>query len=256
MRPSAVITIIITGLLFLPLPCHGGLDKDGVNALVKEFNEELRCVRAETALLPVGYVEHDGLSYAYHLPRALVRLSDVGESFRIRKVKYMKRYLYLEMESAGAARFRVTLFGEHALEQPVLDGVLPIVLAEVFEFRSRPDIPHFVANTRSEVVRLGGCNHLPPVADRQEYSTLETALHDGHRRCPVCFVTDAPLPTAHYGPMRASAIEASRLREIAFPPVADPAVQAAIQRLGESILESFPLELMGFDYEFKVLRAQ
>lgn len=253
---AVAIGIVFAGLLAAPSPSRSGLDKDSVKSLVREFNEQMRSVRPETALLPVSYVEHEGVSYAYHLPRALVRLNDVGESFRIRKVKYKKRFLYLEMESAGAARFRITLFGEHALEQPVLDAVLPIVLAEVFEFRDRPAIPHLVANTRSGVVHLGGCNHLPPPEDRREYSELEPALRDGRRKCPVCFVTDAPLPIANYGPMRASAVEASRLREIAFPPVEDPEAQAGIRRLGESILAAFPLELMGFDYEFKVLHSE
>ena len=68
----------------------------------------------------------------------------------------------------------------------------------------------------------------------------EEAEHAGFRACQVCFAAEQMLPIEGYGPIRRQALEDARLRELAYPPVPDQAVQDRLEKAGLKVLGSIP----------------
>ncbi len=217
-----------------PSVIAGGPSKDQANKTKDQFNEEMRSLRAGNMFLPMSYLEVDGVAYGYYLPRRLIQMAKTGDKFRIRKIKTKDNILNVEVQTNRKARLKIHIFDpEQEVSSTLLDKVFPLVLADVFDFGSPPRFPRVVVNTRSGLAHLGACNHLPADSLRIAFDDDTSAEAAGHRLCPSCFPPDPPLPYFNYMPTRLAALEAARLFERAFPPVADQALQDSVQNLEE-----------------------
>ncbi len=243
--------LAVAACCLLAATAHAGPSEDLAKQTRDDFNTAPRMVRADHLLLPLNYLEVNGASYGYHLPRRFERLALAGETFRIRKLKRKGREYRVEVESGGGARIRLTLFdaGEK-VSQELLDQVFPRFLADVFVFGEAPTVPRIVVNTVSGLAHRGSCNHLPPPENRRSAASL-----DGLRPCPACFPADPPLPYDGYMPARTEATEQARLFLLAFPPLDDPAVQDRVAACGEAVVGTLPMDPLGLDYQFVVVHS-
>jgi hypothetical protein len=233
-----------------------GISRKQLKSVVNEFNTEWRSFRETSDQLQLNYIEYEKRSFAYYLPNRLIDLAAKGEPFQIRKIRYEDSYVHLHLVTEHEARISFFIFDDRVYEQPFLDEVVPRVLAEVFEFREPSGSSRFVANTSSGLLHLRGCNHLPPSDQRLAVDDRAASAVEGFSDCPVCFSTEHNLPIEGYRSLRTEALEMARLKELAFPPVDDPALQDHLARCGEAVLNNFPIELRGFDYRFKVLHSE
>jgi len=255
MSRVAIAVCLFLSCLFAALPAQAGVSKKIAKQAVEDFNQQHRAVRAEHMLLPVNYVEVRGQSYAYFVPRRMKRLVDDGTDFRIRKFKTKKRHVILEMETVAGARLDVLVYDNQKLTQVFLDEVVPLAMSTLFEFGEAPSLPPFVGNQESSLLHIVSCNHLPVADQRLEFESLDTAAAAGYRPCPVCFTDENILPLDDFSAVRMTAIERARLYQLAFPAVADSAVQDRVRQVGEKVLSNFPVDLVGYDYEFIVIRS-
>jgi hypothetical protein len=243
--------LIFLCLCTLPAAALGGPNEKVADRVADEFNAAPRGVRGDHLLLPMSYLEWQGRSYGYQLPPRFQRLARDGETFRIRKLKKRDRAYRIEVESGSGARVKLWLYEpRNELSQELLDEVFPLMLADLFEFGTAPTTPRIVVNTASGQAHLGACNHLPAPELRL---ALDTAA--GHILCPACFPTDPSLPYDAYASIRAAAVERARLYTQAFPPLADAAVQARVQDLGDRLVAVLPFTPRGYRYEFTVVKS-
>lgn len=232
-----------------------GAAKPDFDAIIASFNQAPRAVRSEGPLPPVRYVELDGVAYGYMLPRRLVRLAEGGATFSIAKVKAHKDHLLLKLTTPSSAVLEVRVFGRTRLPDEKRAAVLDLVLRSLFDCGAKPLQSAFVGNTQSRLAHLGSCNHLPESAQRVELASLETAGAEGYRPCPACFAIGSFVLMEGYGPARMSALENSRVFEIIFPPAEDPELQKRLDEAATRVLDGYPLDLLGFEYAFKVVHS-
>lgn len=233
-----------------------GISHKPLEGVVNEFNTEWRSFRETRDQLQLNYIEFEDRSFAYYLPNRLIDLAAEGESFYVRKIRYEDTYVHLYLETEHEARVSFFVFDDRVYRQPFLDEVVPRVLAEVFLFHEPSGKSRFVANTSSGLLHLRGCNHLPPPDQRLAVEDRATSEAEEFSDCPICFSTEHNLPIEGYRSLRTEAVEMARLKELAFPPVQDAALQDHLAECGEAVLNSFPIELRGFDYRFKVLHSE
>jgi len=253
--------VIFVGLILLSpagaFQALAGPSKDLANDTKDLFNEEMRTLRAENMFLPMSYLEVDGVSYGYFLPRLLIHMAHSGTEFRIRKIKTDDNILKVELETDRKARLKIYLFDpEKKVTSTLLDKVFPMMLSDVFNFGTPPDFPRIVVNTSSGLAHLGACNHLPEESLRLSFPNDKAAREAGHRLCPSCFPPDPPLPYSNYMPIRTAALEATRHFERAFPVVDDEALQQRVQKLGETLVKKLPFPEKGFSYRFRVVESE
>ncbi|MCA9727116.1 MAG: M48 family metallopeptidase, partial [Candidatus Eisenbacteria bacterium] len=179
-----------------------------------------------------------------------------GQSFRIDDIKYKDDRVVLRMRSGSAPRSNLVVYGrDRRVTQVVLDEVVPAVLTTIFDYGESPGLSPFVGNVQSDVIHSRWCNHLPIEPLRVSIDRVEDGLARGLKRCGVCFSSERSLPLDHYGRVRAAALENARLFKLAFPPLPDSSEQKQIAEVGQEILEKFPVELRGFDYEFLIVTS-
>lgn len=249
-----IVVFVILGVLS---PARSeGVSRKQLESVVEEFNTDWRSFRETTDHLQLNYIEYEERSFAYYLPNRLIDLAAEGVPFQIRKIRYEDSHVHLYLETEHEARISFFVFDDRVYGQPFLDEVVPRVLAEVFEFREPSGKSRFVANTASGLLHLRGCNHLPPSDQRLDVDDRAADAADRFSDCPICFSTEYNLPIEGYRSLRTEALELARLKELAFPPVEDTALQSHIAQCGEDVLNNFPIELRGFDYQFKVLHSE
>jgi len=235
----------------------GGPSKDKANDTKDLFNQEMRALSSDNMFLPMSYLEVDGVSYGYYLPRRLIQMAKTGTTFRIRKIKTKKNMLKVELETDRKARLKIHIFdARQKVSATLLDQVFPLMLAEVFEFGTPLQNPRVIVNSGSGLAHLGACNHLPADSLRVSFADDSSAKDAGYRLCPACFPPDPPLPYFNYMPIRTAALATARHYERAFPPVADQNIQDRVQMLGETLIENLPFPEKGFTYRFRVVESE
>ena len=250
------ITIFFIFLVIIPVVSSAGGNQDVANSTIKEFNKEFRAVREDHLLLPVNYLEFDGNQYAYSLSRRFVRLVKDGDSFKVKKIKQKKSHLQIDLESSRGAKLSLQLYDQVKLTQALLDSVFPLYLRNVFNFGDPPESPKFCGNLDSKLLHLQACNHLPDSNQRVLFDSISEAMDQSYRKCPACFNPSHTIDLEGYNLLRAEALEESRLFEIAFPPIPDESLQTNLQNIGEELVEDYPLETAGYEYQFMAVTSE
>lgn len=249
------LSLLAALLLATTTVAQAGLDQSRVRTIVTEFNQASRAIRPGFLEYP-GYTLHlDDESFSCLVPMAMRRLAQAGERFTIRKVHTKRDHFRLELATSGKRRFNVMVYDRGELTQDLLDRGLPRLLHDMFEFGPAVDTVRIVGNLDSRMIHHDRCNHLPPATRRQVFSSREDAATDGYRECPICFGAVPNLPFEDYISYRTAGLEAARRFELVYPLSTDAALQREMARLGNEVLDGWPLDLAGFDYEFRVVRA-
>jgi hypothetical protein len=250
--------LVIVAVLLLggATPARAGLDKKVVQATIKEFNQAPRPVRPDFLAYPGYTLKLADTDYSCLVPAALRRLALTGEKFTIRKVETKQDHFRVELETPGKRRLKVSVYDRGELSQSFLDEGLSRLLNDVFEFGAAPPPVAFIGNRESGLVHHDRCNHLPPSSLRQTFPTHDAALAAGLRDCPICFGPTFSLPYPDYLADRTAGLEAAKSFELVYPVSPDTALQARLTRLGQVVLDGWPLELAGFEYDFRVVQAE
>jgi len=224
---------------------------------IEEFNQAPRPVRSDHPLLPVLHLDVDGAAVSYTVSRHLATLARAGRTFRVRRWVRRATYSAIELESQAGntrSRVRVTIAAPKGLQ---VDGLVPLVLRDLFEFREPLRTHRFVGSTTGmHRLHLATCNHLPPPDMAMQFSTREEAERQGYQPCAICFAVETAPSIRWYAPIRAAATANARMYERVQRVVADDAIQTRLQAFGDSLLECFPFEPQGFQYRFRVVHSE
>jgi len=239
--------------LMSPAAHAGGDPKEVISA----FNVTPRAVRADHPLLPVhhvGTISHGG---SYYVSRHLKALALEHRSFTIRSISEKDDRCELRLESRAEDRLTRVSILVAAEDSAEAADLVPIVLADLFEF-GPPVHPHRFLGSRLGEKRfhLAASNHAPAEGDAVPFATAEEASDQGYRPCGICFSISVTPPIPNYPAIRAIALTAAREYELVFPPVADEELQASVQGLGDSLVASLPFEPRGFEYRFRVVEGE
>ncbi|MCB1184982.1 M48 family metalloprotease [bacterium] len=256
-RHSAGTCFVIAAIVLLAAAptAQAKLSRDRAKATFDEFNAQPRGVRPEFLAYPNYTLLLGEQDYVCHIPRALRRLGAAGETFRLRKLRVKHTYVELEVETLGKTRLKIVLRDRSFLRQEFLDDGVATFLNEVFDFGPPPPSRGYVGNSESRLVHFGVCNHLPASALRVPFATHAEAAAAGYRDCPVCFTDLEILPFPNYVSHRTSGLTEAHAFELVYPRVEDAALQARLDGLGRTVLDGWPLEPAGFDYEFRIVHA-
>ncbi|MEZ4386776.1 MAG: M48 family metalloprotease [Candidatus Krumholzibacteriia bacterium] len=252
-RSRALLALV--AVLVLVSPAAAGLDKSSLGTLRDEFNLEFRPVRAEFLAYPSYSLVVDDQVYACSIPIVLRRLGAAGETFRLRKVATKDDRVHVELETPGRRRVRLVAYDRGQLTQEFLDRAVSRLLHEVFAFGGDLPPQQMVGQTESRLYHLARCNHLPVADMREVFADRTAAEAQGYRPCPVCFAAVTALPFENYLGYRVAALQSLKELELLFPVATDAALSGRMQRLGRHVLDTWPLELSGFEYEFLVLHS-
>ncbi len=249
------ILIIILMSIFSAVSVSAGLNKKTVNSTIQDFNQTARAVRQEFLEYPNYSLKLDDVDHASMIPAALRRLAIAGEKFTIRKVNAKYDHFKVEFETPGKRRLHVTVYDRGELTQSFLDAGLRRLLSDIFVFGPSPTPVSFAGNRESKLVHLDRCNHLPPPDLRQSFQSRGDAAAAGYRDCPICFGNTVSLPYPGYLADRTAGLQSAKAFELVYPVSPDTALQRRLDRLGQTVLDQWPLELSGFEYDFRVVQA-
>lgn len=247
------LVVAITTLCCLHQPASA-LDKSVIKMVEAEFGPDHRAVRASFLAYPNYTLMVDGRDHACDIPTAFRRLA-TQQKFRIRKVHAGRQALEVELESQTRRRVKIVAHDRGELSQSFLDAGLRRLLSDIFEFGEPPPPVTFVGHLESRLLHLDRCNHLPAPMLRKPFKDKQAALAAGFRACPICFGTVDVLPYEAYGSHRLAALQAARTFELVFPLSEDREAWDRLAELGAEVLDHWPLDLAGFDYEFRLVKA-
>jgi hypothetical protein len=249
------IACLLMLILCLPVPATAGLDKNTAKALKEDFNTEFRQVRPEFLAYPSYSLKVDDQHFTCTVPAIFRRLSAAGETFRIRGIHAKRDHFRVELETSGKRRVSLRGYDRGNLRQEFLDQGLQRLLNDVFDFG--PELPPvtYLGHTESKLLHLDRCNHPPGPETSQVFTERAAAEAEGYRPCPICFSGTESLPYQGYLQYRLAGLESARSFQLLCPPVGDPQLQGRLQELATEVLDSWPLELTGFDYQFQVVRS-
>ncbi len=250
--------ILFSCLLFLvlvPASAVSGIDKTSLQATIQAFNQSARPVRQ-------GFLDYPGYTlklgdedYTCLVPSTMRRLAQAGESFTVRKVHTKRDYFVVELQTTGKRKLRISVYDHGALTQALVDQGLPRLLGDIFAYGAAPAPVAFVGNRESLLVHHDRCNHMPPAPLREVFASRDAAMGAGFRACPICFGTMTNLPYANYVMYRTEGLKAAKEFELVYPVSPDTSLQSKLDRLGQVVLDGWPLDLAGFDYEFRVVQS-
>ncbi len=158
-------------------------------------------------------------------------------------------HIQLEIRSARLGRGREDFYGR----APAADE-FERWLDEVFEIStSEADFHRYVGNRQSGALHIRGANHLPAAGDREPFGRVADGLDRGYVRCGVCFVSTPTV--SDYDTERSLAMFGLQQVRATYYPQIDPDMQAQIERIGEQVLDEWPVPLKGYRYRFQVVDA-
>ena len=156
----------------------------------------------------------------------------------------------LELQSSRHGRGRVEFHGA-----PPTPEEFEHWLDEVFELATpEADFHRFVGNRDSQRLHIRGANHLPPSSAREPFHSADDGIAAGYGWCGVCTAAVAqPFPNVYdYQTERSLAmLGLQQVRSMAPP--ADAELQAVVERVGQHVVDEWPVPLKGYDYTFQVL---
>ena len=193
------------------------------------------------------YIELGDLeAFALHRGDRLFPLRE-SEPVRIVAADPEDRHIELEIASSRLGRGRVDFHGSPPAAEDFerwLDAVFEVLTPEA-------DFHQYIGNSASRALHIRGANHLPPLADREPFSSADDALGAGYHRCGVCFV---PTPdVSDYDTERSLAMLGLQQVRSTYYPHTGGEFQADVERIGRQVLDGWPVPLKGYRYRFQVV---
>ena len=188
----------------------------------------------------------DDRIFALHRGDRLFPLRE-REAVRITDADPERDHIELELQSARLGRGRVDFHGPPPSAQAFerwLDEVFEVTIAEA-------DFQRYVGNRQSQTLHIRGANHLPEMAEREPFATEADGIARGYTRCGVCFV---PTPdVSDYETERSLAMLGLPQVQSTYYPLVDAELQEYLERIGERVLDAWPVPLKGYRYRFQVV---
>lgn len=226
-------------------------------AAIEEFNRTPRSVRAEHPMLRTMHLPAGNGRCSYAVSVLVANLARDHRLFRVAKMEPGGKDIVLQLETSGLdpgeyLNLRIALAGGATAEDAV-----PLVLAELFDFRTPPRSHGFVGcRTGARRVHLSSCNHLPPAEVAVPFATVEEALQQGYSECAVCFARVGRIPIPTYPAYRAAALSDGRLYERLTGLAGGDSLQRRVQQFGDSLVALLPVTPLGYEYRFRIVHSE
>ena len=94
------------------------------------------------------------------------------------------------------------------------------------------------------------------MAEREPFATEADGIARGYTRCGVCFVPTPDVPTpdvSDYETERSLAMLGLQQVQSTYYPLVDAELQEYLERIGERVLDAWPVPLKGYRYRFQVV---
>jgi Zn-dependent protease with chaperone function len=174
-----------------------------------------------------------------------------AERVTIRTVKASKHkfeIIYVSDDlGKGSTTFRWPF--QYDMDPEKLDILISNVLVEEASFELTPA---YLVNRKTGMIHLKCCNHCK-MKESVPYSDIETAVQDGYKKCPACFVR-IPRVSNHHMDLSLGRQIAAEIRS--YNPVSlDMELQNRLKSQGEMVLEAWPFPLRGYNYRFAVVES-
>jgi Zn-dependent protease with chaperone function len=170
-----------------------------------------------------------------------------AERVRVTKADPRDDRIEIELTSSRLGRGRIDLYGPAPTPE-----TLERWLDEIFELRTpESEFARYIGNRETRVLHLRAANHLPPDDARESHRSSREAAAKGYRLCGVCFM---PAPdVADYWTEQALALMSLQQVRSSYHPYANSEAQERIARIGNGVLERWPVPLKGYRYRFQVV---
>ena len=195
------------------------------------------------------YIEAGDLEvFALHRGDRLFPLR-AAEPVRIVDVDSHDDHIELELESDRLGRGRVDFYGTSPNA-----STFEVWLDELFEVTTpEADFHRYIGNRDSQTLHLRAANHLPLGVAREPFLSAEDGLASGYTRCGVCFVR-APDVSDYQTELGLAMFSLQQVRSTYYPYVGIEQ-QDEVERIGQRVLEGWPVPLKGYRYRFQVVDA-
>ena len=237
---NSILIVLLSGL-FLPSPAAAQRWNDLENALE---GRELVLRPTFDGRRKVYLDMEDDNVFALHRGDRLFPLRE-SETVRITDADPEDDHIELELQSSRLGRGRIDFYGPAPTAQEFerwLDQVFEVTTSEA-EFH------RYIGNLQSQTLHIRGANHLPDAADRQPFATEAEAL--GYHRCGVCFVSTPDV--SDYETERSLALLSLQNVQSTYYPLVDTESQEYVGRIGQRVLDGWPVPLKGYRYRFQVI---
>ncbi len=161
-----------------------------------------------------------------------------------------KNYLRAEFQHPHLARGDIQIYRSTGAVIDNADDVMQI-LGYAFEGPALPAQKLFVGDRKSKRLFFVGVNHLPPVADRVEFSTEAEAEAQGYVRSTLSFARIPQIPS--YETEFMLGLQASSAQRMYGNLDTDDQRRKQVEAIGKRVLDHWPTTLKGYQYKFYVL---
>jgi Zn-dependent protease with chaperone function len=202
---------------------------------------------------PKTYYGADGNTFYYEHLRRYPNVFRVREDEPVVVTKvtgsddYVTVFFKSKRLGKGAVQFSSTL------HEPVIDkGPLSMGFGLCFKSPGEDSkVSPITGNTVSMKYHVSGCNHLPENENRAEFTDRPDADSAGYAACKLCFMS-VPL-MSDYGKERMLGLHVAQNIQLLGQLATDDELQNAADRIGQKVLDNWPVPLQGYDYRFRVM---
>ena len=194
------------------------------------------------------YVDRSGgESFILHRGEGLFPLRH-SEIVQITGARAHGDHVELEIRSTRLGSGRIDFWGT----PPASPAEFETYLDEVFEVHTPgSDFFPYVGNRASRTLHIRGANHLPEAQDRETFASADEGVKSGYDLCNLCFSPPPDVPD--YGTEYWLATLFLQQVPATYYPVSDPVQQASVTRVGQRVLDGWPVPLRGYRYRFQLL---
>ena len=191
---------------------------------------------------PMTYYRHEGNEYFYAHSRINPKLfrTERDEPVQIRRVRVRDGVVVLKLISGRLGKGAV-FFSSPSHSSPIDRAAFDAGFALCFKTgEETARLPSLIGNTRSKMFHVDSCNHLPDSDKQRVFYTKAEAEGAGMQACKLCF-TRLPL------------LSDSETERTMKPLSTDLALNARARKVGQRVLDNWPVPLQGDQFRFSVV---
>lgn len=246
--PSITLALLFLIISF-PAVCLSEvrIDKSTKERIHRQLSTSPLAIVPQLNKITTGFGNINSKEFYYVKSVDKIFFQDAGINANITGISYKKDGIIFKLSNdmLGEGRIRLVFPTEKRLDLSYED-----VVAAIKDALSSHDNLSVVINKRTNTYHSHNSNHLP-AKDDSIVTTLTNAHANGYKPCGYCFIHVAYIPDQKQEEKLARQ-GAAALRFNA-PLIVDDSTQDYIKSVGKSVLEKWPIPLIGYDYKFQVI---